>query len=71
MITAAKGGNPKLASKLGAFPLPSHTAGKYLPTFLGGSDLAIPATTKNAALAEDWIRIFTSNATERQLATAG
>jgi N,N'-diacetylchitobiose transport system substrate-binding protein len=71
VITAAKGGNPKLAPKLGAFPLPSHVKGRYVPTFLGGSDLAVPATTKNAALAQDWIRIFTSNGTERQLATQG
>jgi N,N'-diacetylchitobiose transport system substrate-binding protein len=71
VVTAAKGGNPKLANKLGAFPLPSHVKGKYVPTFLGGSDLAVPATSKNASLAEDWIRIFTSNSTERQLAQQG
>ncbi len=71
VITAKKGGNPKLASKLGAFPLPSHIAGRYVPTFLGGSDLGVPETSKNAALAEDWIRDFTSNASERQLAQQG
>jgi N,N'-diacetylchitobiose transport system substrate-binding protein len=71
VITAKKGGNPKLAPKLGAFPLPSHTPGRFVPTFLGGSDLAVPATSKNVSLAEDWIRIFTSGATERQLAQQG
>ena len=29
-------------SQLGAYPMPSHTKGKFMPTFLGGSDLAIP-----------------------------
>ena len=46
--------------KIGAFPMPSHTTGKYMPTFLGGSDLAIPVTSKNKALAADWIAAFTS-----------
>ena len=64
-------GNPSLANKIGAYPMPSHIAGKYMPTFLGGSDLAVPVTSKNKALAYDWIRIFTSNASMRKLATIG
>jgi N,N'-diacetylchitobiose transport system substrate-binding protein len=64
-------GDPSLSSKMGAYPMPSHTAGKYMPTFLGGSDLAVPATSRNKALASEWIRLFTSNASMRQLATAG
>ena len=32
------------------FVLPSHIAGKPLPGFLGGSDLAVPVTSSNAAL---------------------
>jgi N,N'-diacetylchitobiose transport system substrate-binding protein len=66
-----KVGNPSLASKMGAFPMPSHIAGKYMPTFLGGSDVAVPVTSKNKALAYDWIRIFTSNSSMRKLATIG
>jgi N,N'-diacetylchitobiose transport system substrate-binding protein len=66
-----KVGNPSLASKIGAYPMPSHTAGKYMPTFLGGSDLAVPVTTKNRALAIDWIAAFTSTTSMRALATAG
>ena len=31
---------------MGAYPMPSHTAGKFMPTFLGGSDLGIPVTTQ-------------------------
>jgi N,N'-diacetylchitobiose transport system substrate-binding protein len=71
VITDKKKGNPKLQPVLGAFPMPSHTKGKFMPTFLGGSDLAIPVTSKNAALAADWIKAFTSSAAERQLATVG
>jgi N,N'-diacetylchitobiose transport system substrate-binding protein len=66
-----KVGNPTLASKMGAFPMPSHIAGKYMPTFLGGSDVAVPVTSRNKALAYDWIRIFTSNANMTKLATIG
>src|SRR2546429_826373 len=32
-----KAGNPSLADKLGAFPIPSHVAGQTAPVFLGGS----------------------------------
>jgi N,N'-diacetylchitobiose transport system substrate-binding protein len=64
-------GNPALADNMGAYPMPSHIAGKYMPTFLGGSDLAIPVTTKNRSLAIDWIKAYTSTAVMRQMATVG
>src|SRR2546423_5883710 len=64
-------GNPSLASSMGAYPMPSHVAGKFMPTFLGGSDLAIPVTTKNQSLAADWIKAFTSTAAESEIAKAG
>jgi N,N'-diacetylchitobiose transport system substrate-binding protein len=64
-------GNPGLAPVVGAYPMPSHTKGKFMPTFLGGSDLAVPTTTKNQALAVDWIKAFTSTAAETQIAKAG
>jgi len=64
-------GNPSLAGVMGAYPMPSHTPGKYMPTFLGGSDLAIPVTTKNQSLAADWIKAFTSTAAESEIAKAG
>ena len=67
LVTDAKLGNPALAPVLGAFPMPSHTRGKFMPTFLGGSDLAVPASSGNRALAIDWIRTFTSTQTMRQL----
>jgi N,N'-diacetylchitobiose transport system substrate-binding protein len=64
-------GNPSLANKIGAYPMPSHIKGKFMPTFLGGSDLAVPVTSKSKALAYDWIRIFTSSSAMRTLATVG
>jgi N,N'-diacetylchitobiose transport system substrate-binding protein len=66
-----KVGNPSLAKKMGAYPMPSHTPGKFMPAFLGGSDLAVPVTSRNKALAYDWIRIFTGTNSMRQLATIG
>ncbi len=41
------------------FVMPSHTPGKSMPGFLGGSDLAVPIGG-NKALAEDWIKAYTS-----------
>ncbi|MFL5950443.1 MAG: extracellular solute-binding protein [Gaiellaceae bacterium] len=64
-------GNPGLASSMNAYPMPSHTPGKFMPTFLGGSDLAIPVTTKNQGLAADWIKAFTGTAAESEIAKAG
>ncbi len=58
-------------SQLGAYPMPSHVKGKFMPTFLGGSDLAIPAQSNSKSLALDWIKAFTSNSMMTQLATDG
>lgn len=58
-VTDPKTGNPNL--KLGAFPMPGKDASAPLPSFLGGSDLVIPATSKNTAWAEAWINAFTGN----------
>jgi N,N'-diacetylchitobiose transport system substrate-binding protein len=64
-------GNPALASSINAYPMPSHIKGRFMPTFLGGSDLAIPVTTKNQGLAADWIKAFTGTAAESEIAKAG
>ena len=53
------------------FVMPSHTAGQAMPGFLGGSDLAVPAPSKNAALAADWIKDFTSTDAQRALQSKG
>ena len=68
LIIDPQNGNPNL--NLGAFPMPSHTRGKFMPTFLGGSDLAVPATSGNRAAALDWIRTFTSTQNMRNLTSS-
>jgi N,N'-diacetylchitobiose transport system substrate-binding protein len=66
-----KVGNPDLAGKIGAYPMPSHIKGKYMPTFLGGSDLLVPVTSKQKALAADWIKAFTSTNAQTMIAKTG
>ena len=61
VITGEDDGNPNLKGKLGAFPMPSHKSGEIMPSFLGGSDLDVPASTDAPELAKDWIRAYTSN----------
>ena len=58
-VNDPKTGNPAL--KLGSFPMPGKDASAPLPTFLGGSDLVIPAASKNVAWAEAWINSFVGN----------
>lgn len=66
------GAAPKsLSAKMGAYPMPSHIKGRYMPTFLGGSDLAIPISAKNKSLGADWIKAFTGSASQRIIAKAG
>ena len=67
-VTAPKTGNPKLASKLSTFPFPGTAAGTYTPSFLGGSDLAVPAKAPNASLGAEWIKIFTDTTSQKMLA---
>jgi N,N'-diacetylchitobiose transport system substrate-binding protein len=66
-----KAGNPKLKPVMGAFAMPSHTPGKIMPGFIGGSDLAIPASSQNKDLAEDWIADFTANAQMKGIVKTG
>jgi N,N'-diacetylchitobiose transport system substrate-binding protein len=66
-----KVGNPGLENTLGAYPMPSHIKGRYMPTFLGGSDLAVPVTSSKKSQAADWIAAFTSSAQMRTIAAAG
>jgi N,N'-diacetylchitobiose transport system substrate-binding protein len=66
------GAAPKsFAKKMGAYPMPSHIKGRYTPTFLGGSNLAIPISAKSKSLGADWIKAFTNTAPERIIAKAG
>src|SRR5579864_1189360 len=61
----------KFKSVTAQFVMPSHTAGKSMPGFLGGSDLAVPAPSSNKALAADWIKDFTSTSNEKLLQSKG
>jgi N,N'-diacetylchitobiose transport system substrate-binding protein len=62
--TAVKG-------KVASVPLPGATAGKGLPSFLGGSDLAVTKVSKNQALAQEWIKIFTDTKSQQGLIAKG
>jgi N,N'-diacetylchitobiose transport system substrate-binding protein len=53
--------NPALKGQLGAFALPSMTAGQNAPVFLGGSDLAVTAHSANTQLAVSWAELMTNN----------
>ncbi len=53
------------------YVMPSHTAGKGMPGFLGGSDVAVPVTSKSSSQAVDWIADFTSTANEKALQAKG
>jgi N,N'-diacetylchitobiose transport system substrate-binding protein len=66
-----KVGNPSLADVMGAYPMPSHIKGRFMPTFLGGSDLAVPVTSSKKSQAVDWIAAFTAAAQMRTIAAAG
>jgi N,N'-diacetylchitobiose transport system substrate-binding protein len=66
-----KVGNPALDGKIGAYPVPSHTQGKYMPTFLGGSVLGVPVTSKQRSLASDWIATYTNTQNMTTMAVKG
>jgi N,N'-diacetylchitobiose transport system substrate-binding protein len=71
VITDPKAGNPSLATQLGAFPIPSHTAGQTAPVFLGGSDFGVAAKSQHQDLANQWIALFTGNKHMTEMATTG
>jgi N,N'-diacetylchitobiose transport system substrate-binding protein len=70
LATAAKT-DASLTGKTGAFAIPSKTAGQSAPVFLGGSNLAIPANSKNVAAAKEYIKLLASPKYQSQLAAAG
>ena len=67
-VTAPDTGNPKLAKDLSTFPMPGTSAGNYTPSFLGGSDLAVPEKATNKDLGAEWIKIFTDTKSQTMLA---
>jgi N,N'-diacetylchitobiose transport system substrate-binding protein len=70
LATAAKT-DASLTDKSAAFAIPSKTAGQTAPVFLGGSNLAIPANSKNAAAAKEYIKLLSSAKYQGQLAASG
>ncbi|GLY68080.1 sugar ABC transporter substrate-binding protein [Amycolatopsis taiwanensis] len=70
VATAAKT-DPSLTDKSGAFPIPSKTAGQTAPVFLGGSNLGIPANSKNLNAAKDYLKLLSSAKYQTDLAAAG
>jgi N,N'-diacetylchitobiose transport system substrate-binding protein len=49
---------PALKNQIGVFALPSKTAGKAAPVFLGGSNLGVSKGTKHTALATDFVKLW-------------
>ncbi|MGW4114328.1 sugar ABC transporter substrate-binding protein [Actinosynnema sp. NPDC004786] len=70
-LAGAVKANPDLKDKTAAFPIPSKTAGKTAPVFLGGSNLAIPAGSKNSDLATEYLKLLSSAKYQDMLAEGG
>jgi N,N'-diacetylchitobiose transport system substrate-binding protein len=61
-----------IAPQKGAFfPMPSIRAGEYMPAFLGGSNLGVPAKAKNPDWGIYWIKSFTSGQAMREIVKVG
>jgi N,N'-diacetylchitobiose transport system substrate-binding protein len=56
---------PELKDRLGTFPFPSATSGKTQPVFLGGSDLAVAAKSRNQDLALAYVKAATDPAVQK------
>lgn len=63
--------DPALASQFSAFPIPSASAGRTAPVFLGGSDIGIAATSKNTDAAEAYLALLSGAKYQAGLATGG
>jgi N,N'-diacetylchitobiose transport system substrate-binding protein len=61
----------KYKAVTGQFVMPGHVAGKPMPGFLGGSDLAVPVQSDAKAQATQWLAAFTSTANEKALQAKG
>jgi N,N'-diacetylchitobiose transport system substrate-binding protein len=56
---------PELKDHLGTFPFPSATPGQTQPVFLGGSDLAVAAKSRNQDLALAYVKAATDPAVQK------
>jgi N,N'-diacetylchitobiose transport system substrate-binding protein len=61
----------KIKGKLAVFAIPSSTAGKKAPVFLGGSNLGIAAGSKNQDLAVDWVKLLSGDKYQKLMIAAG
>ncbi|GAA1761204.1 extracellular solute-binding protein [Luedemannella helvata] len=61
----------KVKGKVAAVALPGATAGKGIPSFLGGSDLAITEKSKQKELAQEWLKYFTDSTANKGLIAKG
>jgi N,N'-diacetylchitobiose transport system substrate-binding protein len=61
----------KYAKTTKQFVMPSHTKGKPIPGFLGGSTLAVPSPSNAKSQAIAWLADFTSTASEKALEQKG
>jgi len=66
VVDGANNGNPELEGKIGTAGMPGPN-GKALPSFIGGSDLAVTAKSKVADLGEEWVSLFTSEKSQEVL----
>lgn len=70
-ILAEDGGCPDAEKNLGVFALPGTTAGQTAPIFLGGSNIAISAKSKNKELAYQALKVLLSDGFQTKMAEAG
>ncbi|MFE6041378.1 sugar ABC transporter substrate-binding protein [Streptomyces sp. NPDC056452] len=66
VVDGANNGNPKLKDKIGTAGMPGPN-GKALPSFIGGSDLAVTSKSKVTDLGQEWISLFTSEKSQEVL----
>jgi N,N'-diacetylchitobiose transport system substrate-binding protein len=64
-------GCPDMEANIGAFAMPGLTAGSTSPAFLGGSNLAISAKSKNPELATELMKILVGKEFQQQFADQG
>jgi N,N'-diacetylchitobiose transport system substrate-binding protein len=70
-ILAADGGCPDAEKNLGVFALPGAAPGETAPIFLGGSNIAVAAKSKNQDLAYDALKVILSDGYQTKMAAAG
>jgi N,N'-diacetylchitobiose transport system substrate-binding protein len=71
VVTGDKDGNPALTGKVGVFVVPGAKPGSVMPQFLGGSDIAVNAKTRNADLAKAYTAMLTGKKYQQVLADKG